>query len=206
MNAYTIPIAVLNLPRPDETLVTFATGVLGAITGNLKLPNPNPTVAVFTAHLEAYAAAVAAAPKGGPAAKAVRASARKPVVDDLRLIQGYAQSVAIMQTSAEDAIAVILSAGLVVKKIGKRAKRAFAAKNSGIPGTVLVVAEALRSQATFYFQYSLDQKTWMSAPDSMKASVTITGLTTMQLYYFRYRTLTRAGLSDFSQVVVLAVV
>jgi hypothetical protein len=55
--------------------------------------------------------------------------------------------------------------------------------------------------ATYYWGFSLDQRGWTSAADSMTARVTIAGLTPGQTYYFRYRTLTRKGMSDFSQIV-----
>lgn len=61
------------------------------------------------------------------------------------------------------------------------------------------------SPATYYWSYSLDQKTWTSAPDSLKSRVTIFGLTPGQNYYFRYHTLTRKGTSDVSQAVSLLV-
>ncbi len=40
---------------------------------------------------------------------------------------------------------------------------------------------------------------------SAQRSTSITGLTGLQTYYFRYRTLTRAGAGDFSQAVSLVV-
>jgi hypothetical protein len=48
---------------------------------------------------------------------------------------------------------------------------------------------------------SLDGKTWTSWPETLKASATMAGLTPAQTYSFRFRTLTHAGASDFSQVV-----
>ena len=128
------------------------------------------------------------------------------VEENLKQWKAYVQIVADAQVTAEDAIAVILSAGMLVKKVGKRFKAELAAKNTGIPGTVLLLAHGLRRQATYYFEYSFDQQTWTSAPDVLKASVTLTGLATMQMYYFRFRRLTRTGMSDYSQVVSLAVV
>ena len=128
------------------------------------------------------------------------------VEENLKQWKAYVQIVADAQVTAEDAIAVILSAGMLVKKVGKRFKAELAAKNTGIPGTVLLLAHALKKQATYYFEYSLDQKDWKSAPEGMKASVKIAGLGTMQMYYFRCRKLTRAGMSDYSQIVSLAVV
>ena len=85
MKSFTVPIAVANLPKADEKVLTFGQGMLVKYTNNAKLNNPPVTLAVFGAHLATYAAAIAAAPHGGASAMADRASARKVVVDDIKL-------------------------------------------------------------------------------------------------------------------------
>lgn len=205
MKTYTNPIAILGAPKPHPTFLNFVKGVSAAFKGNVKLSNPNPPMTVFDANIAAYDAAVAAAPKGGASSKADRAAAKQPIDENLKRLLDYTQSVANMQITAEDAIAVILSAGMKVKKVGKHFKPELGAKNTGIPGSVLLLALALRKRGTYYFEFSLDQKTWTSAPDSLKASVKITGLQPLQTYYFRFRRLTRARMSEYSQVVSLVV-
>jgi hypothetical protein len=56
-----------------------------------------------------------------------------------------------------------------------------------------------------YWQYSLDQETWTSAPETMKARQVISGLTSAEKYSFRFRALTRTSEIGFSQVVSLLV-
>jgi hypothetical protein len=50
---------------------------------------------------------------------------------------------------------------------------------------------------------SLDQKVWSDLPATVKASTLVSGLTPATIYYFRFRTLRAAGLSDWSIVVSL---
>jgi hypothetical protein len=45
-----------------------------------------------------------------------------------------------------------------------------------------------------------DQQTWTRAPETMQGSRVIAGLTSAKTYYFRFRALTRAGETGFSQV------
>ena len=203
MKSFKAPIAVTNLPKSDEKLHTFGQGMLVKLTNSPKLNNPPVTLAVFGAHLATYATAIAAAPHGGASAMADRASARKVVVDDIKQQKAYAQGVANVQTSAEDAVAVIVGGGMLVKKDGKHVKPDLAAKNSSIPGSVVLAALALKKRGVWYFEYSTDQKTWVTGLEALKASGSITGLATMTTYYFRYRTRTRAGLSEYSQIVSL---
>ncbi len=58
----------------------------------------------------------------------------------------------------------------------------------------------------YYWEISLDQQSWTSVPETLKARATITGLTPGQRYYFRFRAHTRKGLGDYSDVVTLIVI
>jgi hypothetical protein len=100
-----------------------------------------------------------------------------------------------------DAISAVESAGLKVRKSTAQHKQVLAVKDGLTSGSVQLVAKAVAAVATYYWQYSLDGKTWTSCPDTLKAEADVSGLTTAQTYSFRFRTLTRAGASDFSQIV-----
>jgi hypothetical protein len=51
----------------------------------------------------------------------------------------------------------------------------------------------------------LHQTTWISVPETMKANTVISGLTSAQTHYFRFRALTRTGPQDDAHVVSLLV-
>ena len=190
---------VLGLPKRNKDLITFCKAVLAALTNNPHFPAPNPTLAVFSADIDAYDQAETAAAGKLPGAPSQRNAKRAKVVQDLRHLREYVQGVA--ENAPADAISVVESAGFRVKKPGARHKQALEAKDGVTTGSVDLVAKAVAALATYFWQYSLDGKTWTSCPETMKALTTISGLTVGQTYSFRFRTLTRAGASDFTQVV-----
>jgi len=127
------------------------------------------------------------------------------VRDDLHHLRDYVQSVVETLASPADAAALIASVHMPIRRVGTRDKPALAVSNGVVPGTVVLVAKAVASTASYYWSYSLDQKTWTSVPETMQATTTISGLTSAQTYYFRFRVLTRAGHRDYSQIVSLLV-
>jgi hypothetical protein len=88
-----------------------------------------------------------------------------------------------------------------VRKLASVHKPVLEVKDGIASGMAHLVAKAVARVGVYYWQYSLDGKAWTSWPETLKASVVITGLTPAQTYSFRLRTLTRAGASDYSQVV-----
>jgi hypothetical protein len=51
----------------------------------------------------------------------------------------------------------------------------------------------------------LDQKAWNSAASTLQGKTTIAGLTPGAVVYFRHRMVTKAGETDWSQVVNLII-
>jgi hypothetical protein len=199
------PIPVLSFPRKDSLLIPFAGGILDALTGNVSFPDPRPTLLAFAANVEAYAKAQALAMKKGQGAATQRDARRRKVVADLNHLRDYVQSVVESETSAEDAAAMIVSAGMRVKKVATRNKPALSATRGPTSGTAMLDARAVAAVAMYYWQYSLNQVDWVNVPEMMKARALITGLTPLSTYYFRFRATTRKGPHDYSQVVSLVV-
>jgi hypothetical protein len=190
---------VLGLPKRNGELLAFAKAVQTALTGNPHFPNPTPTLAVLAADIAAFDLAETAAASKTKGAATNRNGKKAKVVQDLRHLRDYVQGVA--ENVTTDPLTVVESAGLKVKKARTQHKQALVVKDTTTSGTVSLVAKAVALVATYYWQYSLDGKTWTSCPDTMKASIIVAGLTAGQTYSFRFRTLTRAGASDFTQVV-----
>lgn len=124
---------------------------------------------------------------------------------DLRHLADYVQSVAEAHATPTEAIAVIESAFMGVRKPVTRTKTELEARNDEMHGTVELIAKAVAPKATYFWQYSLDQVTWVNAPETMRASTAIGGLQSAQTYFFRFRSLTPGGPRDYSQVVSLLV-
>jgi hypothetical protein len=158
--------------------------------------------AADTAALEDAEIKAASKTKGAAAARDARA---RKVKADLHHLRDYVQSVAETQANPATAVAVIESAFMRVKKAYKRSKPELHARNTDVSGTVELDAKAVAPTATYYWQHSLDQQTWISVPETMQARTSISGLSSARIYYFRFRALTRAGETGFSQVVKLLV-
>ena len=87
----------------------------------------------------------------------------------------------------------------------KRNKPPVRASYGPTSGSVWLKLLRLAPIATYFWEFSLDQKIWTSAPETMRARLLLTGLTPGQVYYFRFRAHTRKGPVDYSQVVSLLV-
>ena len=190
---------ILAAPEKNADLLAFSKTVNVALMNNARFPSPTPTLAVFSADIAAFDQAETAVESKAPGAVVQRNEKKAKVLQDLRLIRGYVQGV--VETLTSDTLSAVESTGLRVKKHTLAHKQALACKDGATTGFVEIVAKAVGAVATYFWQYSLDGKTWTSAPETMKATTSIGGLTSGQSYSFRLRTLPRAGAGDYSQVV-----
>jgi hypothetical protein len=190
-------VVVLDLPKTIAALIAYAKAIVLKMTGNANFPTPTPTLAAVTAAITAFEAVGAsmATTKGLVGQSAAK---RKALVALLKQLRDYVRVVA--EADPDNAAAIVESAGMRLKNIAARIKAPFTV-TQGVSGSVIANVKSAGRPATYYWSYSLDQKTWISAPESIKSKVTISGLTPGQTYYFRYHTLTRKGVSDVSQVV-----
>ena len=199
------PMATLKLPKQNPSIILFAKSVHDALLGNASFPKPNPPLASFAADIASYEDAETKAAAKTKGAATLRNARKKKVKDDLTHLRDYVQSVAETQASAADAAATIESAFMAVKKSAPRSKPELEARNNGTSGTVILIARAAARAATYYWQYSQDQASWTSVPETMKASTVIAGLSPAHTYAFRFRALTPGGPRDYSQAVTLLV-
>jgi hypothetical protein len=193
---------VLGLPKRNKDLIAYVNAIIAKMTGNVNFPTPTPTLAAISAALAAFVTAEAAmgVSKG---VKGDRTTKRTELVALLKHLRDYVQQ--ICESNMANAAAIAESAGMRLKDLTIPVKEAFTVTQGLLSGSVDCEVRAPGIPTTYYWSFSVDQKIWSNAPDSMTAKVTITGLTPGQLYYFRYRTMTRKGTSDFSQYVSLLV-
>lgn len=199
------PVAVLNLPPQNKAILTFAKAVLSAMTGNTNFPNPNPALADFEAHINAFDEAETKATTRAKGAAAARDAKKKHVTNDLFHLCDYVRSVAETLPNPATAAAAIESAFMSVKKVTTRVTPEFSAKNTGIPGEVALAAKTVAPMAVYYWEHSPDQQSWTSLPETMQARTSISGLPWAKVHHVRFRALTRADKGDYSQVVSLLV-
>jgi hypothetical protein len=112
---------------------------------------------------------------------------------------------AIADGTPENAASIIASAGFAVRKIGKHAKRSFAARQGAVSGVAIVTAASAGSRSSYDWEYSVDGgKTWIQVPSTIQGKTTIAGLTAGFTVMFRYRAITaKGGTGDWAQPVAL---
>ena len=192
------PTAAMHAPSQKKALTTFTENVVGNMTGNVYFPSPNPTLADVTAANQALAQDDGKALNRGKGAAQQRNATRAKLMKLLRALLAYVQSIADQQTSRDAAIAVITSSGFGVKKYTKPSKAEFSVTQGDVSGSVDLSVLALGTVASHYWQFSSNQKDWTSVPETLQTTTTITGLTPLTTYYFRFKRLTRTGMSDWS--------
>jgi hypothetical protein len=188
--------AVLNVHVADHVLIGLTTLIVTKMTGNAYFKTPTPPLATVSADNAAYSKAQAAALMKTKTAIADRDAKRTVVVTDLRMLKAYVQSIA--NADAANAAAIITSAGLGVRKATSHTKQAITAKPGKVSGVVMVVAKSA-GRASYDWQTSPDGKTWTSLPSTLQARTSLQNLTPGTTVYFRHRTVTKAGVGDWSQ-------
>jgi hypothetical protein len=199
------PVVVLKAPRQNHELITYARAIFGALLDNPSFPAPNPDLPTFAQSIAEFEDAETKAASRGKGAAAFRNAKKKKVLGHLSQYQVYVQSVVDTSSTPGDAIALIQSAFMSVKKVPNRSIPELSVKNADVSGRVTIAAKASTPPAVYSFEYSTDQSSWIALPNLMKSRTEVSGLTSACTYYFRFRTFTREGQQDYSQVVSLLV-
>ena len=196
-------LAVLDLPKRINVLITYASGVVAGMTGNPSFPTPSPALATVTAAIADLQNAETAALARTKGAAATRNAKRAVLVTLLQSLRMYVQSIA--DQNAENAPAIIQSAGIGVKKTPARNPRVFAALAGANSGTVKIVAPSAGQRASYDWQSSPDGKTWTDLGTTLQAKTTLTGQTAGTVLQLRYRPVVKAGAGDWSTPVTITV-
>jgi hypothetical protein len=204
-DTFLCPVVVLNVPRTTRDLITYAKAVNVALLGNNNFPNPTPSLDVLAADISALEDADTKAATRAVGAVAFRDAKKQVVKGDLGQLRGYVQSVVLTTASTVDAAAMVKSAFMDIRKPTTRNVPEISAKNTDIPGKVLLAAKSLGPSVLYSWEYSLDRSKWIPIPDTMKSRMEVSGLPQHNVYYFRFSPFTRAGRQGYSQIVSLFV-
>jgi hypothetical protein len=203
-NTIARPIATLNLPKKVPALLTYAQGIVNAVTGNKSLPAPTPTLAAVQTAITELSTAETATLSRQKGAVIVRNEKRAVLVALLQQLRAYAQAIA--DATPENGGSIIASAGMALRRPIVRPARVFAAKPSGITGSVKLVAPSAARRSSYEWEYSPDGGvTWVTAPPSLQATTVVTGLKAGTTVQFRYRPVVKTGGENWSQTVTLLV-
>jgi len=194
----------LKMPAKVADFIAYATGVVHAMTNNPAFPSPVPALSVLSAAVSVLQAAETLALTKAKGTVAARNDKRAVVVSMLQQLRGYVQAVA--DATPENGATIIQSAGIAVRKVPLRATRVFAAKPGPVSGSAKLTATIAARRASYNWEYSTDGgKTWVSAPSSLQAKTTVTGLPVGTSVLFRYKSVTKTGEGDWSQGLALLV-
>lgn len=197
-------LAVFHLPKQISALISFAQAIVTAMTGNKFFPSPAPSLADVSQAIADLETAQTAAQARTHGAVVTRNQKRIALVAKLEQLKAYIQNIA--DANREEASGIIQSAGLGVRKTPVRAKRVFSAVMGAVSGTVIVRTPSAGSRATYFWEMSSDGgATWQPLPSTVQTKTSVTGLHAPATYSFRFRTVTKAGLGDWSQPVSLFV-
>jgi len=196
-------LAAINFPRRIPEALLYAQSVAAAMRGNPAFPSPRPTLATFEADIAAAEASHVRTLTRTLGTTSDRDARLAKVHADLFSLRTYVQQVA--DESPGQAEVVIASAGMSLKRSSGHPKPTFEAKQGLVLGTVRLVAKAPRVRASYDWQRSTDGVVWVDLERTVRADAEVTGLAAGTRYLFRYRTLTRDGVGNFSQVVSLLV-
>lgn len=175
--------------------------IVSLMTGNAHVPDPTPPLSTVTSHLDILAESQKAVGKGGTAATHQRDLDFAVSSSDLRLLLAYVQNRA--DNNLVEAEKIITSTGFKIAKKGSRSKDTIAVKYGKIPRSVVLEAKALQRPVVYRWQMSTNQQDWTDLPESFESRSTVEGLTAGTVHAFRLRTLTRKGLSAWSDPITI---
>jgi hypothetical protein len=195
-------IVVLSFPRTAAGLILLAQTIVQKMTGNAFFPTPSPPLASVSGAIAAYQSATASS-KTTKGLKGQRLATRNALLALLRQLRDYVRT--ICEANPALALEIAESAAMTLKNHVAAVKELISVIQGEPSGTVECRAKAPGIPTNYFWFYSVDQKNWTAVPEAMKATITITGLTPGQVYYFRYYTMNRRGTSNLSQTVSLMV-
>jgi hypothetical protein len=194
----------LKLPVKIPALITYAQNIVKQMTGNPAFPNPTPPLAQVSAAISALNTAETATLTRVKGSVATRNTARIALHTLLVQLKSYVQNTA--DADPENSASIIQSSGMAVRKTTLRARRVFAATPGPVAGSAKLVTASAGHRSSYEWEYSVDGgKTWVTAPPSLQAKTTITGLPSGATVQFRSRTVTKTGPGDWTTAVPLPV-
>lgn len=198
-------LATLKLPRRVGLLIPNAEAIVASMTDNPHFPAPVPPLWVVSKAVTDLQNAETATLTRATGTVATRNEKRTMLVSLLNQLRGYVQVTA--DADQENASAIIESAGLFLRKEPERPLRVFSAKPGSASGEVKLVAPFAGRGTSYEWEYSIDGgATWLAMPPTIQSSTTLLGLTPGSSVMFKYRCVTRRGVSGWSHAITLAAV
>lgn len=196
-------LVALNLPDAKvPLLLSKARSIVQGMSESSWLPSPDPPLAEVQAAIDDLDAAAATVFTRAVGTVERRDGKRRVLVERLQHLAAYVQSIA--DANPEYAAAIIESAGMDVKKVGKPAPRVYRARRGRVSGEIAIVVPSAGDRAGYEHQYCLDDgKTWLPFPQPFtnETAVTLSGLRPGSTVWLRYRWTVKGVTGDWSQTI-----
>jgi hypothetical protein len=185
-------------------LITYGHALIAALTGNVHVPNPNPSIPTLTGLLATYETTETATKTGTKGTVGARNAAKAALKSGIRAVVACVQQAA--DADPENAEAIITSTSFSVRKVTARVKAPFAVKQGEVSGTAILEVKSAGTHASYDWGMSVDGgKTWTELVSTTRTKTTVTALPVGTTVQFRFRSLTPKGQSDWSQPIGLLV-
>ena len=195
-------LAILGLSHmPIPQKIELGRFIVTSMTGNANFPTPNPTLASVTTNINALETAYIAARGGGHDETAVMYAREAALVLSLEALLFYVQPIA--NANPANADAIILSAGMRVKRPPSARLNGFRLALTGSPGEV-ILRTIYEPHASFIWQKTLTplvEESWQTMHMGTQGKFLVTGLTRGTLYFFRVAMVDKNGQNPWSGVV-----
>jgi hypothetical protein len=197
--------------RSYPTLLAHAQSVHDGISAAPMLfPSPSPLMVVFAQQIQDLRAAQQATIGKATGTATVRNAKAAIVVTSLENLETYVQS--LCDATPGQASVIIEQAAMKIAAQPAHHKAELAAVNGPTSGSALLVANrtivtaGLTKRNYINWQYSLDGKSWISAPSTLLAKTEIDGLAPLTTVSFRVSaTPTKGASTPWSQAVTLLI-
>jgi hypothetical protein len=195
-------VVAMNLPKPANKILALARCTVDRMSASSFFPAPSPPLSTLLADIDALTAAEANVLTRTKGSREARDAKLAVLRRDLKQLASYVQSIA--DANGPDGAAVVESTGFSVKRPSIRTKPAFQVVAGHSPGSVKLVAKWAADRALYGWRYSTDQATWVSLPDTMQSSATVSGLAKLTAYFFQNRVTTKDGPGDWGRVLAFS--
>jgi hypothetical protein len=196
-------LAVMKLPKAVPALLKAAAALIAALSSP-SFPNAASVIAALSKAVTAADAAETATKTRAKGTVAARNAAVTALVAEIHAAKAFVQQTA--DADPEHAESIIAAAGLTVRKATTHHKAPFSVTQGATSGTVKLAAKAVAARASYDWEWSIDAgKTWLQLPSTLQAKTMLTGVAPGTTLQFRFRSVTKAGVSDWSQTATLLV-
>lgn len=186
---------ILNLGGQSVTQkLAFGNQILEAMTGNSNFTIPFPALGDLQIAISDLNLAIIAAKPGDKVSTLVLHEKEKTLEMVLKALCSYVE----YQSRGNENIA--LTSGFSIKKPKTAAAKTFMAKNGDTTGVAELVTKS-EGNAAYVWQYTKDpigSIEWTDAGVSVKASLTVTGLSPLTNYWFRVAVVNSSGQQNWS--------